>query len=192
MGRPRSFDETELLETVMGAFWQHGYAATTYRGLEAMSGVGIRSLANTFGEKDELFAKALVCYRERVVANLDTMFDPPSVEGIIRVFERVSSATDDDDPRQAGCLMVNTTFEIENPPENINNEIATYRELWRSTFHRALEADGISDTARRAEFLVGALWGALSLIRMAGDTTAAQPMTSVIVETVRSWIEPKG
>jgi len=187
MGRPRSFEESELLEAVMVAFWRHGYAATTYRNLETLSGVGIRSLANTFGDKDELFTKALATYRQRVADNLAAMFEPPSVEAIIRVFERVSSPSDDDDARRAGCLMVNTVFEIDEPTENITNEITQYRDLWRSTFEQALKTDHIADADSRAEFLLGALWGALSQIRLAGNTTTAKPMTSIIIETIRSW-----
>ena len=190
MGRPRSFEESELLEAVMVAFWRHGYTATTYRSLETMSGVGIRSLANTFGEKDELFAKALAHYRQRVAGNLATMFEPPSVDAIIRVFERVSSAADGDDPRSAGCFMVNAVFEFDEPAEDIASELTEYRDLWRSTFRRALETDHIRGAEARADFLVGAMWGALSQIRLAGDTAAAQPMTSVIIETIRSWTRP--
>ncbi len=190
MGRPRSFEESELLEAVMVAFWRHGYTATTYRSLETLSGVGIRSLANTFGEKDELFTKALARYRQRVAENLATMFKPPSVDGIITVFERVSSPSDGDDARNSGCLMVNTLFEIDEPAEDIANEISRYHDLWRSTFQEALETDRVADADVKAEFLLGALWGALSQIRLAGDTAAARPMTSVVVETVRSWIQP--
>ena len=187
MGRPRSFEESELLEAVMFAFWRDGYTATTYRSLETLSGVGIRSLANTFGEKDELFTKALARYREMVADNLATMFEPPSVEAIIGLFERVSSPVDSDNVRRAGCLMVNTGFEFDEPPAGIANEMADYRDLWRSTFLQGLDADHIPDANRRAEFLLGTLWGALSQIRFASDTTAAQPMTSVVIETVHSW-----
>jgi TetR/AcrR family transcriptional repressor of nem operon len=187
MGRPRSFEESELLEAVMVAFWRNGYTATTYRSLESLSGVGIRSLANTFGEKDELFTRALARYHDMVADNLAMMFDPPSVDAIIRVFERVSSPTDRDDVRSSGCLMVNTVFEIDEPTGDIGRKIAAYRDLWRSTFRQALESGNIADAEARAEFLVGALWGALSQIRLAGDTTAAQPMTTVVIQTVRSW-----
>ena len=83
--------------------------------------------------------------------------------------------------------MVNTVFEIDEPTGDITREVAEYRDLWRSTFQRALESDNIADAEARAEFLVGALWGALSQIRLAGDTRAAQPMTSIVIETVRSW-----
>lgn len=174
----------------MTAFWRHGYAATTYRSLESMSGVGIRSLANTFGEKDELFTRALACYREFVSGNVAVMFDPPSIEAIIRVFERVSSPADVDDPRLNGCLMVNTLFEIEHPSDEVTSEIILYRDLFRNAFAQALEADNIPDPETRAEFLLGALWGALSQIRLTHDTASAQPTSTIVIETIRAWAGP--
>jgi hypothetical protein len=110
-----------------------------------------------------------------------------SFEGIIRAFERVSSPAAKDEPRQGGCLMVNTLFEIDEPAEAIVKEITLYRELFRHTFQEALEADNIQDAGARADFLVGVMWGALSQIRLAHDTTAAEPMTSITIETIRSW-----
>jgi TetR/AcrR family transcriptional repressor of nem operon len=187
MARPRSFEESELLEALMVAFWRHGYTATTYRSLETMSGVGIKSLVNTFGDKDELFSKALARYREMVAGNLAEMFDSPSIDAIVAIFERVSSPAEGDHPRSGGCLMVNTVFEIDEPAADAANEIARYRELFRSNFQRALEAEGITDVETRAEFLLGALWGALSQIRLAGNTAAARPMASIVIETIRSW-----
>ncbi len=187
MARPRAFEESELLELVMAAFWRNGYNATTFRSLETLSGVGIRSLANTFGDKDALFNKALGRYRQMVADNLANTFDPPSIESIIRLFERVSSPAEGEDPRNCGCLMVNTVFEIDDPAAEIANQIDEYRDLFRVNFQQALQAERINNAATRAEFLVGALWGALSQIRLANDTLAAKPMTSVVIETVRTW-----
>jgi TetR/AcrR family transcriptional repressor of nem operon len=83
--------------------------------------------------------------------------------------------------------MVNTIFEIDEQTPAIASEISSYRELWRNTLLQALEADQIADAPTRAEFLVGALWGALAQIRLASDPRASQPMTSVIIGTIRSW-----
>jgi TetR/AcrR family transcriptional repressor of nem operon len=152
-----------------------------------MSGVGIKSLANAFGDKDELFGKALARYREMVAGNLAKMFDTPSIDAIVAIFERVSSPAEGDDPRSGGCLMVNTVFEIDELAADAASEINQYRELFRSNFQRALEAEQITDVDTRAEFLLGALWGALSQIRLAGDTAAAAPMASIVIETVRGW-----
>ena len=186
MGRPRAFEESELLELVMTAFWHNGYNATTFRGLEGLSGVGIRSLANTFGDKDQLFNTALGRYRQMVADNLAKTFNPPTIDSIIRLFERVSSPAGSDDPRNCGCLMVNTVFEIDEPAANIADQISEYRDMFRSNFQQALEADHIENAENRAEFLVGALWGALSKVRLANDTNAAQPMTAIVIETIHT------
>ena len=122
-----------------------------------------------------------------VAANLANNFDPPSVDAIVRLFERVSSPADGDDPRRGGCLMVNTLFEIEQPPDAIANEIAQYRDLFRHAFQQSLVADNIADPETRAEFLIGVLWGALSQIRLTKDTGAATPITTIVIENVRSW-----
>ena len=83
--------------------------------------------------------------------------------------------------------MVNTVFEIDEPATDVAHEIAQYRDLFRSNFQQALEAERVANPDTRAEFLVGALWGALSQIRLAGDTAAAQPTASIVIETIRTW-----
>ena len=187
MARPRKFDEVEVLNAAMAAFWRNGYSATTMRGLESETGVGIRSLANAFGDKDELFVASLRIYREMAQGAIAMMFDPPSVEAIIAFFGGTGAPAEPDSPLQSGCLMVNTVFELDQPPSSVSEEIAAYREMWRSTFEQSLVNDGIPDAGQRAEFLLASLWGALSQIRLAGDTTAAAPMANVVVDVVRSW-----
>ena len=189
MARPRSFDESEVLAAVMTAFWRHGYTATTTRSLEEMSGVGIRSLANTFGDKESLFIKALGRYRESAAESISAAFNPPSLATIIAFFENLSAPVHHDNPLNSGCLMVNTVFELEDPPDQIMRQIEQYRELWQSTFQQALDNDNITDSEARSEFLLGAFWGALSLIRLAGDTAAAKSMTSIVTQTARNWTE---
>lgn len=187
MARPRMFDEPEVLAAVMTAFWRHGYTATTTRSLEEISGVGIRSLANTFGDKETLFTKALACYRKVTAETIAAAFNPPSLAAIITHFEDLSTPIGPQHPRNSGCLMVNTVFELEKPPDQIAQEIELFFELWRATFQKALDNDKIPHSQARSEFLLGSFWGALGLIRLAGDTKAAKPMTSIITQTARSW-----
>ena len=187
MARPRSFDESEVLTAVMTTFWTRGYNATTTRGLEEISGVGIRSLANTFGDKESLFLKALRRYREGTENAIAGAFNPPSVDAVIGFFEGLSSPVEPENPLNSGCLMVNTVFELDEPSDLVAEEIELFRDLWRTTFRQALINDGISEADARSVFLLGAFWGSLSLIRLAGDSTAAQPMTSIVTQTVRTW-----
>ena len=187
MARPRKFEEADVLVAAMTSFWRHGYTGTTTRRLEEISGVGIRSLANTFGDKETLFTRALTYYREKTVENIAIAFNPPTVAAIIAHFERLTASIDSEHPRNSGCLMVNTVFELEEPSEQIAEEMELFFELWRSTFQKALDNDKIAHSRARSEFLLGNFWGVAGLIRIAGDVTAARPMVSVITHTIGSW-----
>ena len=187
MARPRKFDKDEALAQAVELFWRHGYGATTYRLIESETGIGLRSLHNTFGEKDALFLRVLRLYHERAKGVLGQVFDPPSTVAVERLLMAMTEPTDPGDVANAGCLMVATVFEVGAPPEAIAQEIAAYRETFRAAFRAALEADAVPEAEARAEFLLGALWGLLGQIRVARSTAAARPMAEVLVQTVRSW-----
>ena len=188
MPRPRGFDEAEVLRAAMMVFWRDGYDATTYRALEAETGVGVRSMHNTFGEKDRLFVRVLRLYREQAEKVVNAAFATPGLAAIAGFFDAMAAAQSDaGDVSAAGCLMVNTVFELGQMPEEIAAEVAAYRAMWRDAFARSLEADGIEKAAERAEFLLGSLWGMLSQIRLARDVSAAAPMARVVSDTVRGW-----
>ncbi|MEM7322118.1 MAG: TetR/AcrR family transcriptional regulator [Actinomycetota bacterium] len=189
MARPRKFDEAEVLACAMTEFWRNGYHATTTRTLEAQTGVGIRSLANTFGDKDQLFVSALARYRETAAGMLNQLFDPPSVDAIAALFGGMSAPVDPDHVTNSGCLMVNTVFELDEPPEAVAAEIAAYRAMFRDTFEAALRADGVPDPDTKAEFLLSSLWGALSQIRLSGSTTAAAPTVETVQQILATWAE---
>ncbi len=187
MPRPRSFDEGEVLQCAMMTFWRLGFDATTYKVLEGETGVGVRSMHNTFGEKDDLFVRSLEAYHNMASNLLDQMFADPGVNAIKMIFNGMVQPTPDGDITNSGCLMVNSVFEIPEKPAAVQAAIDAYREMWRARFQQALEADTIADPATRAEFLVGALWGVLSQIRLAGKTTAGKSMADVVVQTVEGW-----
>ena len=187
MARPRSFDESEVLQCAMLTFWRLGYDATTYKVLEGETGVGVRSMHNTFGEKDELFLKALEMYQDAAEGIVAQVFDPPSVEAVQALFTGMVAPRDAADVENSGCLMVNTVFEIPDMPRAIANRVESYRTMWRTTFRSALVNSGVGQPDERAEFLVGALWGVLSQIRLAGNTEAGAPMARVVSETVAGW-----
>ena len=187
MPRPKSFDEDNVLTCAMMTFWHLGYDATTYRVLESETGVGVRSMHNTFGEKDDLFDQALARYHLIAKNVIDQVFDPPGVSAIQMMFQSMVMPKEPEDIANSGCLMVNTVFEVPEKPAEIEARIQAYRQMWIDTFQAALSADDVPEADARAEFLLGALWGILSQIRLTGRTEAAAPMSKVIVETVESW-----
>jgi len=188
MARPRNFDEEEALSEVMLTFWRHGYEATTYRMLEKATGVKGRSLINVFGDKDALFVKVLQRYHSMAANAISKVFDPPNIGSIRSMFSVLTTPPENaDDIRNAGCLMVNTVFELGKTRPKVRAEVDAYRELWRSTFETALQNSDITDSTARAEFLVGLLWGALSQIRLTGSVESVASMASVVHQTLDGW-----
>ena len=188
MGRPRQFEENEALQAAMVVFWRHGYEATTYKLLERATGVRGRSLVNVFGDKDAMFVRVLRLYREAAADVIAQVFAPPGADAIATMFGALTKETESpDDVRNAGCLMVNTVFELGKTKPGVRAEVDAYRAMWRDTFETSLAASGIDDAPARAEFLVGILWGVLSQIRLTGSMASASAMAGVAVDTVRGW-----
>lgn len=188
MARPRKFDEQEALQKMVQVFWRHGYDATTTRMLEEATGIGVRGIANAFGDKEDIFLKVLGVYTEMARGVIEQVFTPPRLEATQMMFQGLAQETNDpDDVTNCGCLMVNTVFELGRASPRVRAAVEAYRTMWRDAFHTALVADGVAAPEERAEFLLGLLWGALSQVRLMGATTAAAPMAKIAIETMETW-----
>ncbi|MEO1680703.1 MAG: TetR/AcrR family transcriptional regulator [Pseudomonadota bacterium] len=176
------------MRIAMVTFWRLGYDATTYRELEKITGLGLRSLSNAFGDKDELFASALQAYRAMMEGMLDKFLDGADLEALAQFFEATAApAEGEDDMRREGCLMVNSVFELHNMSDPVSSEVQAYRSMFIAKFTDVLTRSNVEDAEERAEFLLGSLWGIFSQIRLAKDPVAAAPMAKNIAAFVRSW-----
>ena len=65
MARPREFEPAEAVEKAMQVFWQHGYEDASLPDL--LNGMGLTrgSLYKAFGDKRQLFLRALERYLEQ-------------------------------------------------------------------------------------------------------------------------------
>jgi TetR/AcrR family transcriptional repressor of nem operon len=113
MPRPREFDETAALEAAMECFWRRGYEATSLRDLTASMGLTAPSLYNAFGDKQELFARALDRYLDRTTRDrlrrLEESLAPK--EAIRRFFAEIIEHSIKDRQRK-GCFLVNSALEV--------------------------------------------------------------------------------
>lgn len=194
MARPREFDETEVIAKAMFLFWEKGYESASLVDLERATGISKISIYNAFKDKEGLFLAALSHYHEMARQRLQQLVVGHGVEGIERFFANMAAPPDCDSPIDNGCLMVNTALDLRQMGEAVQEKVRVYRELIRCTFATELErsaergelaeAKGLDE---KSEYLVGALWGALATIRMAGTAAAAVPMSKVIADTVRAW-----
>src|SRR5258705_12220014 len=62
MGRPREFDVDKALDLALQVFWRKGYEGASMADLTQTMGITKPSLYSAFGNKEELFRKALDRY----------------------------------------------------------------------------------------------------------------------------------
>ena len=118
-GRPREFDEEEVLEKAMQFFWLHGYHAVGLTELLAHMGIARQSLYDTFGNKRELFIRVIGHYRRTRLAEALALLERDgspreNVKDVLRFFHRLAK-----DQRCRGCLVANTLVEMTPHDEEI-------------------------------------------------------------------------
>ncbi|MGP5086947.1 TetR/AcrR family transcriptional regulator [Brachybacterium tyrofermentans] len=111
MARPRTFDETAVLDAVAAEFRVHGFAGTSTEQLCEAAGMLRGSLYNAFDSKDELYIRALERYATRF-RELQTEIladsDCPGAERLRAVMDLILK--EEREAREhghgAGCMIV--------------------------------------------------------------------------------------
>ncbi|MEV7682121.1 TetR/AcrR family transcriptional regulator [Streptomyces sp. NPDC088341] len=106
MGRPREFDIDEALERAMQVFWERGYEGASLSDLTKAMGITKPSLYAAFGNKEELFRKALERYTEGPADYGTRALEEPTARGVAEAILRGAVRTTTRPGSPAGCLVV--------------------------------------------------------------------------------------
>ncbi|WCN84456.1 TetR/AcrR family transcriptional regulator [Micromonospora sp. LH3U1] len=113
MARPRQFDEEQVLRAARDQFWDAGYAATSLEDLMRVSGLGKGSLYGAFGDKHQLFLRALREYTDTSGGYLREMLaSTPRALDALRAFLMAPVSDPGGAAARRGCLMANSTCEL--------------------------------------------------------------------------------
>lgn len=112
MARTKDFDESEVLAKAIKLFWQKGYNGTSMQDLVDGLGISRSSIYDTFGDKHQLYLKALSTYRQTQVAVRDGILNAP-VEAKIAIRQLMDLTIDQmmRDKQHKGCFLVNSAVE---------------------------------------------------------------------------------
>ncbi len=138
-GRPREFDEAEVLDAVIGLFWEQGFEAASLADIVDTAGLNKSSLYNSFGSKDELFRRALERYvgmREQMLA--EATDGERGIDDLLAVVDLVAVELLSPDGRR-GCLAINTTAELGFDSDDVVAIAQRYRDSIRRAMRRPLE-----------------------------------------------------
>jgi AcrR family transcriptional regulator len=106
IGRPREFDVDEALERAMRVFWEQGYEGASLTDLTAAMGITRTSMYAAFGNKEDLFRKAVERYSAGPAAYATRALEEPTARAVATAFLHGSVDTTTGPERPSGCLTV--------------------------------------------------------------------------------------
>ncbi|MBW5424894.1 TetR family transcriptional regulator [Streptomyces sp. BG9H] len=140
MARTKEFDPDAALQAALELFWRRGYEATSMADLVETLGIGRASIYATFGNKHELYLKALERYGEQqkplLLAELAQPGPAlPAVRAAVRRFGAEATA---DKRRLTGCFVTNTAAELAPHDEAAARSVERSWEQIETLLHSAL------------------------------------------------------
>lgn len=186
-GRPRSFENQEVLDCALELFWRNGYRATTTRDLEQHLGLSQSSIYNAFGSKRGLLLAALTCYEDRITSELVVPLESAEngLDGVDQFFDSLTRWVTHDGKR--GCMIINLMAEDAGENEGITKRTRAYRERVRSALEKALTRSNVSDAPSRADLLYGMVLGLNIAARGGGLSAEVERLVASAHTVIAGW-----
>ena len=191
MGRPREFDVDEALDGALDLFWRKGYEGTSLSDLTEAMGITRPSLYATFGNKEELFRKALDRYDSTCMAFTRESLAQPTARAVVSylLYGFADAQTDPDHP--SGCLGMNSGLACSDAAEPIKQELVGRRLAGEAALGRRLEEARASgdlpadcDPAELARYVMTVAHG---MAVQSASGAGRQALYSIVAMTLRVW-----
>lgn len=138
-GRPRQFDENEVLDAVVDLFWAEGYENASLNEIVEAVGLNKSSLYNAFGSKEKLFFRALERYIDLRAQMLEAALGHEGTFEVLHAFIDLMRMEIDGEAGGRGCLAVNTSTELGMRDDRVAGLSARYRDVLASAVRPPLE-----------------------------------------------------
>jgi AcrR family transcriptional regulator len=191
MGRARAFDADEALDKAMTVFWRKGYDGASLSDLTEAMGINRPSLYAAYGNKQQLFRKALERYGEGPSSYEREALAQPTAREVAEGLLRGAADVQTDPQTPAGCLAtLGTTYcaEDSSPVGKIliESRLAGHAAI-RERFERArAEGDLPADADPKAlTHYIGAVVCGMAVLAASGATRG--DLERVIELTMRAW-----
>ncbi|MBX9791024.1 MAG: TetR/AcrR family transcriptional regulator [Pirellulales bacterium] len=190
-GRIRQFDIEEALDRALEVFWTRGYEGSTLPELTKAMGINRPSLYAAFGNKEQLFRKALDRYQTGPMSFLADALSKPTAravaEAIFSGFVRMQRDRD----KARGCLIVSGALAAGEEAETVRRELAQLRQAivktLRERFKGAVQDGDLpagTDCATLARYTATVLGG---LAVQAASGTTEKELRLVSAMAMRAW-----
>jgi AcrR family transcriptional regulator len=190
-GRPRAFDVDQALDEALKVFWRKGYEGASLDDLTDAMGINRPSLYAAFGNKENLFRRALERYDQGPAAHVCAALQAATARGVTEqmLMGTVALLTNPRHPR--GCLIVQGALVCGATSESVQRQLATHRAssvaALRKRFERARREGDLPRSANAADLAryVATIAHGLSVQAASGATRAE--LAGVVKTALRAW-----
>ena len=191
-GRPRSFDCDLALAKALQVFWRKGYAGASLADLTRAMGINRPSLYAAYGDKEQLFRKALDKYVRQQEAYLREALGEPRVrDAVWKLLLGAAESMCAGAGHPAGCLLVQGSMASGREDEAITRELARRRSaneaMIRERMRRA-QKEGELSSDRDADAIakyVATL--TLGMAVQAASGASREQLRQIAETTLRAW-----
>ena len=173
VGRPREFDEEQVLDAAMKAFWANGYESTSLADLVSVTGLHKGSLYQAFGDKHSLFIQTLNRYLQNVRHHKNQILESAATPlgGIRAVLHGFIDMSEKDSDCPQGCMAVKMLVEMAPHDSEVQRIMDDHKKGMRSSLVSRVaqaQANGELGTEKSPEMITS-----LIMIFMDGLATQA-------------------
>jgi AcrR family transcriptional regulator len=193
VGRPREFDVDEVLERAMRVFWARGYDGTSLTDLTGAMGITKSSMYAAFGNKEQLFRKAVERYAEGPAAYSTRVLREPTARAVAEAFLRGAVRTTTSPGSPAGCLSVQGALALSEQSRPAHDALVDWRNdtgvRLEERFRRAVEEGDLSrdaDPGRLARFIMTTGFG---IAVQAANGLGTEELDEIVDTALRAWPE---
>ena len=141
MARTKDFDESEVLAKAIKLFWQKGYNGTSMQDLVDGLGISRSSIYDTFGDKHQLYLRALESYKQEETVKRDQVLHGslPAREAIrqlmdLTILEMIR------DKQHKGCFLINSAVEVGSQDKDTNAIICQNERQLEADFYEVIKS----------------------------------------------------
>jgi TetR/AcrR family transcriptional repressor of nem operon len=192
MPRGKTFDPEEKVEEALDLFWREGCDAVSIQDLVDALGLNRGSLYATYGDKEQLWRRALTRYCEQRSAYLSELLDDSTTPVLPRIRRLMLATANPTAELPHGCLIVNAITERTNDPATmdiVTGHINHVEDVLRKALTRARSGGEIpagSSPRRLARFVVVTLQGLQVYDRALADPRRARDVVDVAMSAICS------
>lgn len=191
IGRPRAFDMDTALENALEVFWRKGYDGTSLTDLTEAMGINKPSLYAAFGNKEQLFLKAIELYESRPCAFFLPALEKPTAYQVAEhmLYGAAMNMADSNNPQ--GCVIVQGALSCSEAAATVKEALLNRRvegeQKMRERFELAKQQGDLpasTDTEVLARYLGTVLQG---MAIQANNGASAEQLRQVAAMTLQAF-----